>query len=86
MKCECALMHAALHLCVMVSYHCLFFSVDTKVSVIDGSSPFASAYDLDNIIGSYQDRNCKLEKALIFVPVLLLLPTLYLKADSSQAL
>uniref|UniRef100_A0A8C9YVP9 Transmembrane protein 231 n=1 Tax=Sander lucioperca TaxID=283035 RepID=A0A8C9YVP9_SANLU len=27
------------------------------VSVIDGSSPFASAYDLDNIIRSYQDRN-----------------------------
>uniref|UniRef100_A0A8D2ZEF0 Transmembrane protein 231 n=1 Tax=Scophthalmus maximus TaxID=52904 RepID=A0A8D2ZEF0_SCOMX len=28
-----------------------------NVSVIDGSSPFASAYDLDNIIRSYQDRN-----------------------------
>ncbi|XP_070828251.1 transmembrane protein 231 [Chaetodon trifascialis] len=28
-----------------------------NVSVIDGSSPFASAYDLENIIGSYQDRN-----------------------------
>ncbi|XP_008295022.1 transmembrane protein 231 [Stegastes partitus] len=28
-----------------------------NVSVIDGSSPFASSYDLDNIIRSYQDRN-----------------------------
>lgn len=28
-----------------------------NVSVIDGSSPFASAYDLVNIIGSYEDRN-----------------------------
>ncbi|KAJ4938118.1 hypothetical protein JOQ06_002744 [Pogonophryne albipinna] len=28
-----------------------------NVSVIDGSSPFASAYDLDNIIRSYQNRN-----------------------------
>lgn len=28
-----------------------------NVSVIDGSSPFASAYDLENIIRSYQDRN-----------------------------
>ncbi|XP_068169787.1 transmembrane protein 231 [Antennarius striatus] len=28
-----------------------------NVSVIDGSSPFASAYDLDSIIGRYQDRN-----------------------------
>ncbi|KAM3608720.1 uncharacterized protein V6R79_003557 [Siganus canaliculatus] len=28
-----------------------------NVSVIDGSSPFASAYDLNNIIRSYQDRN-----------------------------
>ncbi|XP_034540595.1 LOW QUALITY PROTEIN: transmembrane protein 231 [Notolabrus celidotus] len=28
-----------------------------NVSVIDGSSPFASAYDLDNIIGRYQERN-----------------------------
>ncbi|XP_042351431.1 transmembrane protein 231 isoform X2 [Plectropomus leopardus] len=28
-----------------------------NVSVIDGSSPFASAYDLDNIIRSYQERN-----------------------------
>ncbi|CDQ99561.1 unnamed protein product, partial [Oncorhynchus mykiss] len=27
------------------------------VSVIDGASPFASAYDLANVIGSYQDRN-----------------------------
>uniref|UniRef100_I3JY08 Transmembrane protein 231 n=1 Tax=Oreochromis niloticus TaxID=8128 RepID=I3JY08_ORENI len=26
-------------------------------SVIDGSSPFASAYDLENIIRTYQDRN-----------------------------
>ncbi|KAJ8417491.1 hypothetical protein AAFF_G00287180 [Aldrovandia affinis] len=33
--------------------------VDTtyNVSVIDGNSPFASAYDLANIIGSYQERN-----------------------------
>lgn len=28
-----------------------------NVSVIDGSSPFASAYDLGNIIRSYQERN-----------------------------
>ncbi|KAF3689245.1 Transmembrane protein 231 [Channa argus] len=28
-----------------------------NVSVIDGSSPFASAYDLNNIIRSYQERN-----------------------------
>ncbi|KAL7403189.1 hypothetical protein ABVT39_026010 [Epinephelus coioides] len=28
-----------------------------NVSVIEGSSPFASAYNLDNIIRSYQDRN-----------------------------
>ncbi|XP_051548031.1 transmembrane protein 231 [Myxocyprinus asiaticus] len=28
-----------------------------NVSVIDGSSPFASSYDLINIIGSYQQRN-----------------------------
>ncbi|XP_010882387.1 transmembrane protein 231 isoform X2 [Esox lucius] len=28
-----------------------------NVSVIDGASPFASTYDLANIIGSYQDRN-----------------------------
>uniref|UniRef100_A0A3Q1FRF9 Transmembrane protein 231 n=1 Tax=Acanthochromis polyacanthus TaxID=80966 RepID=A0A3Q1FRF9_9TELE len=28
-----------------------------NVSVINGSSPFASSYDLDNIIRSYQDRN-----------------------------
>uniref|UniRef100_A0A3Q3WWX4 Transmembrane protein 231 n=1 Tax=Mola mola TaxID=94237 RepID=A0A3Q3WWX4_MOLML len=28
-----------------------------NVSVIDGTSPFASAYDLDNIFGSYQERN-----------------------------
>lgn len=28
-----------------------------NVSVIDGSSPFASAYDLVSIIGAYQDRN-----------------------------
>ncbi|KAM9854547.1 transmembrane protein 231 [Aulostomus maculatus] len=28
-----------------------------NVSVIDGSSPFASAYDLDNIVRSYQARN-----------------------------
>lgn len=33
-----------------------------KVSVIDGSSPFASAYDLENIIGSYRERNRKLTK------------------------
>lgn len=35
-------------------------TVSTKASVIDGSSPFASSYNLDSIIGSYQDRNCKL--------------------------
>ncbi|KAM4553255.1 transmembrane protein 231 [Fundulus diaphanus] len=28
-----------------------------NVSVIDGSSPFASAYDLNNIMRSYQERN-----------------------------
>ncbi|XP_069018431.1 transmembrane protein 231 [Embiotoca jacksoni] len=28
-----------------------------NVSVVDGSSPFASSYDLDNIIRNYQDRN-----------------------------
>ncbi|XP_078805133.1 transmembrane protein 231 isoform X2 [Oryzias latipes] len=28
-----------------------------NVSVIDGSSPFASAYDLENIVRSYQARN-----------------------------
>ncbi|XP_037538598.1 transmembrane protein 231 [Nematolebias whitei] len=28
-----------------------------NVSVIDGSSPFASTYDLNNIIRSYQERN-----------------------------
>ncbi|KAK1163476.1 transmembrane protein 231-like isoform X1 [Acipenser oxyrinchus oxyrinchus] len=33
--------------------------IDTRynVSVINGSSPFASAYDLTNIIGTYQERN-----------------------------
>ncbi|XP_039619362.1 transmembrane protein 231 [Polypterus senegalus] len=33
--------------------------LDTRynVSVINGSSPFASAYDLTNIIGNYQERN-----------------------------
>ncbi|XP_043937518.1 transmembrane protein 231 [Protopterus annectens] len=33
--------------------------LDTRynVSVINGSSPFASAYDLTNIVGSYQERN-----------------------------
>lgn len=39
-----------------------FFFLDIKVSVIDGSSPFASAYDLENIIGSYRERNCELTK------------------------
>lgn len=43
----------------------LFFFISTKVSIIDGSSPFASAYNIDNIIGSYQDRNCKLIKVRI---------------------
>lgn len=43
----------------------LFLRVDAKVSVIDGSSPFASAYDLENIIRSYQNRNCELTKALL---------------------
>lgn len=27
--------------------------------MIDASSPFASSYDLANIIGLYQKRNCK---------------------------
>lgn len=40
----------------------LSFLLDIKVSVIDGSSPFASAYDLENIIGSYRERNRKLTK------------------------
>ncbi|CAF95710.1 unnamed protein product, partial [Tetraodon nigroviridis] len=31
--------------------------LDIQVSVIDGSSPFASAYDLENVIGSYRERN-----------------------------
>uniref|UniRef100_A0A8K9XVB5 Transmembrane protein 231 n=1 Tax=Oncorhynchus mykiss TaxID=8022 RepID=A0A8K9XVB5_ONCMY len=35
----------------------LTFSYQLFVSVIDGASPFASAYDLANVIGSYQDRN-----------------------------
>ncbi|KAI3371716.1 hypothetical protein L3Q82_024279, partial [Scortum barcoo] len=38
-----------------------------NVSVIDGSSPLASAYDLNNIIRSYQERNCKLSNALTTV-------------------
>lgn len=41
------------------------FLLDVKVSVIDGSSPFASAYDLENIIGSYRERNCKLTKTCL---------------------
>lgn len=45
------------------SFCLFFFFLDIKVSVIDGSSPFASAYDLENIIGSYRERNCKLSKA-----------------------
>lgn len=52
-----------LYICLDESVHYLFILVDIKVSVIDGSSPFASAYDLENIIGSYRDRNCKLPKA-----------------------
>ncbi|RXM31179.1 Transmembrane protein 231 [Acipenser ruthenus] len=35
----------------------LTFSYQLFVSVINGSSPFASAYDLTNIIGTYQERN-----------------------------
>uniref|UniRef100_A0A3Q2Z3N2 Transmembrane protein 231 n=1 Tax=Hippocampus comes TaxID=109280 RepID=A0A3Q2Z3N2_HIPCM len=35
----------------------LIFSYQLFVSVIDGSSPFASAYDLDNIVRRYQERN-----------------------------
>uniref|UniRef100_A0A3B3I5G8 Transmembrane protein 231 n=2 Tax=Oryzias latipes TaxID=8090 RepID=A0A3B3I5G8_ORYLA len=35
----------------------LTFSYQLFVSVIDGSSPFASAYDLENIVRSYQARN-----------------------------
>uniref|UniRef100_A0A3Q3IZJ7 Transmembrane protein 231 n=1 Tax=Monopterus albus TaxID=43700 RepID=A0A3Q3IZJ7_MONAL len=35
----------------------LTFSYQLYVSVINGSSPFASAYDLNNIIRSYQERN-----------------------------
>ncbi|CAB1313933.1 unnamed protein product [Coregonus sp. 'balchen'] len=34
-----------------------FVQHSSSVSVIDGASPFASAYDLANVIGSYQDRN-----------------------------
>lgn len=40
----------------------VFVSLDVKVSVIDGSSPFASAYDLEKVIGSYRERNCELAK------------------------
>ncbi|XP_061833709.1 transmembrane protein 231 [Nerophis lumbriciformis] len=36
--------------------HCGLFNV-YNVSVIDSSSPFASAYNLDNIVGRYQERN-----------------------------
>ncbi|XP_061533213.1 transmembrane protein 231 isoform X2 [Phycodurus eques] len=32
-----------------------------NVSVIDGSSPFASAYDLDDIVRRYQERNHKIQ-------------------------
>uniref|UniRef100_A0A8C6PRZ5 Transmembrane protein 231 n=1 Tax=Nothobranchius furzeri TaxID=105023 RepID=A0A8C6PRZ5_NOTFU len=35
----------------------LTFSYQLFVSVIDGTSPFASSYDLSNIIRSYQERN-----------------------------
>uniref|UniRef100_A0A673CKS3 Transmembrane protein 231 n=1 Tax=Sphaeramia orbicularis TaxID=375764 RepID=A0A673CKS3_9TELE len=35
----------------------LTFSYQLFVSVIDGSSPFAASYDLENIIQMYQDRN-----------------------------
>uniref|UniRef100_A0A3B3DTN4 Transmembrane protein 231 n=1 Tax=Oryzias melastigma TaxID=30732 RepID=A0A3B3DTN4_ORYME len=35
----------------------LTFSYQLFVSVVDGSSPFASAYDLENIVRSYQARN-----------------------------
>ena len=31
-----------------------------QVSVVDGSSPFANTYNLVHIIGSSQERNCKL--------------------------
>lgn len=52
--------------CLYVNVLCfLFLCVDAKESVIDGSSPFASAYDLENIIRTYQDRNCELTKALL---------------------
>lgn len=57
--------------------HLSSFSVDTKVSVIDGSSPFASAYDLESIIGGYRDRNRKLTVACTFFGV---------STDSSQGL
>ncbi|XP_077371597.1 transmembrane protein 231 isoform X1 [Festucalex cinctus] len=36
--------------------HCGLFNI-YNVSVIDGSSPFASAYDLDDIVRRYQERN-----------------------------
>ncbi|XP_054631407.1 transmembrane protein 231 isoform X2 [Dunckerocampus dactyliophorus] len=32
-------------------------------SVIDTSSPFASAYDLDSIVRRYQERNCEFQKS-----------------------
>lgn len=42
--------------------------------MIDGSSPFASTYDLANIITLYQQRNCKImnlfwEKHFIIIVV-----------------
>uniref|UniRef100_A0A8C6Z3Z3 Transmembrane protein 231 n=1 Tax=Nothoprocta perdicaria TaxID=30464 RepID=A0A8C6Z3Z3_NOTPE len=35
----------------------LIFSYQLHVSVINGTSPFASDYDLTNIVAAYQDRN-----------------------------
>lgn len=43
----------------------LFVPGDVKVSIIDGCSPFYT-YDLENVIGSYRERHCKLTKTCIY--------------------
>ena len=45
------------HTCIQPPVFTVLLSIPTKVSVIDGSSPFASAYNLVNIIKAYQERN-----------------------------
>jgi len=44
---------------IYLNKHKVYFELRLQVSVIDGSSPFASTYDLANIITLYQQRNCK---------------------------